>query len=47
MMKTGIPPILHPNQYHHLLKWLKDKKIIKDEDINNLSKIMKEEAYSS
>ncbi|MFH1751490.1 MAG: hypothetical protein ABH821_00945 [archaeon] len=41
-----VPPILHPNQYYHLLKWLKSKSIIKDTEIKEFSKIMQEEAYS-
>ena len=41
-----IPTIMHPNQYHHLLKWLKSHGKIKDKDIKKLSKIMPEVAYS-
>ena len=41
-----IPTIMHSNQYHHLLRWLKDKGKIKDKDIKELSKIMQEVAYS-
>ena len=41
-----VPPILHPNQYHHLIKWLKQKEKAKDEDIKKLSAIMQEVAYS-
>jgi hypothetical protein len=41
-----VPPILHPNQYHHLLKWLKNEEKAKDEDIKKLSEIMQEVAYS-
>lgn len=41
-----IPAIMHSNQYHHLLKWLKSHNKIKDEDIEKLSKIMQEVAYS-
>ena len=45
-IEKEVPPILHPNQYHHLLKWLKKEGKIKDKDIDNLSKIIKEVAYS-
>ncbi len=45
-IKTKIPPILHSNQHHHLLKWLKDKGKIKEEDLKKLSEIMQEMAYS-
>ena len=41
-----IPTIMHSNQYHHLLKWLKSKEKIKDEDIKKLSEIIQEVAYS-
>ena len=41
-----VPPILHPNQHHHLLKWLKDKGKVTEEDIKKLEKIMQEVAYS-
>lgn len=46
-IKNDIPPILHSNQHHHLLKWLKDKGKIKEENLKKLSKIMQEVAYSS
>lgn len=41
-----VPPILHPNQYHHLLKWLKIMGKANDEDILKLANIMQEVAYS-
>lgn len=41
-----IPTIMHSNQYHHLLKWLKLHGKIKDKEIEKLSKIMQEMAYS-
>jgi len=44
-IKTKIPTIMHSNQYHHLLKWLKSHKRVKDKDIEKLSKIMQEVAY--
>jgi hypothetical protein len=40
-----VPPILHPNQYHHLLKWLHVSGKVKEEDIKKLSEIMREVAY--
>lgn len=40
-----VPPILHSNQHHHLLKWLKNNGKIKDGQIEKLSKIMEEMAY--
>jgi len=46
-VKSKIPTIMHSNQYHHLLKWLKEKKKAKEEDIKKLSEIMQEVAYSS
>jgi hypothetical protein len=41
-----VPPILHPNQYHHLLKWLKVEGKVNDKDLEKLSEIMQEVAYS-
>jgi len=42
-----IKPILHPNQYFHLLKWLKENGQITDEEYHRLGEIMLEEPYSS
>lgn len=48
--KTGltqmIKPILHPNQYFHLLKWLKENKQITDEEYRRAETLMVEEPYS-
>ncbi|MCI0530913.1 MAG: hypothetical protein L0Y74_03045 [candidate division Zixibacteria bacterium] len=44
-IKSSIKPILHPNQYFHLLRWLKLKKQITDEEINKMEAIMREEPY--
>lgn len=48
--KTGltrtIKPILHPNQYFHLLKWLKENKQITNEEYRKAEKIMTEDKYS-
>lgn len=47
--KTGITeivkPILHTNQYFHLLKWLKENKQLTDKEYKNAEKIMKQEQY--
>lgn len=47
--ETGIAkivkPILHSNQYFHLLKWLKEKGVISDEEITKARKILQEESY--
>jgi hypothetical protein len=45
-VKAKIPTIMHSNQYHHLLKWLKAKGKIKDSEIKKLNEIMQEMAYS-
>lgn len=44
-VKKKIPTIMHSNQYHHLLKWLKTHKKITSKDIKKLSDIMEEVAY--
>ena len=44
-MVDDIPPILHPNQHYHLLKWLKNQGKVKAQDIEKLRKIMKEVKY--
>lgn len=41
-----VKPILHPNQYFHLLKWLRGKNEITDEEFEKAKRIMKEEPYS-
>lgn len=41
-----IKPILHPNQYFHLLKWLKEKGALTDVELEKASKILQEEPYS-
>ncbi|OIO20604.1 hypothetical protein COV61_01990 [Candidatus Micrarchaeota archaeon CG11_big_fil_rev_8_21_14_0_20_47_5] len=41
----NVPPILHPNQYYHLLKWLKKEGKIRQDNIDKLSMIMQEAAY--
>jgi hypothetical protein len=42
----NVKPILHPNQYFHLLKWLKENNRITDEEYRKASEIMSEEPYS-
>jgi len=48
--KTGISqivkPILHANQYFHLLQWLKEHKQITENDYERAKTILKEERYS-
>lgn len=48
--KTGlekiVKPILHSNQYFHLLQWLKEKDAISDNEIEQARKILQEEAFS-
>jgi hypothetical protein len=44
---TGeIKPILHSNQYFHLLKWLEVNKQISEQEYNKAKEIMTEEPYS-
>lgn len=48
--KTGltqtIKPILHPNQYFHLLKWLKENGKITEEEYHKAEAVMSEEPFS-
>lgn len=41
-----VKPILHSNQYFHLLKYLKGKGIVTDADIKKARRILQEEPYS-
>ena len=41
-----VKPILHSNQYFHLLKWLKEKGTLTDNEIKNAHKVLQEEPYS-
>jgi len=41
----NVPPILSPNQYYHLLRWLKSKGKVNDNNIEKLMAIMKEIEY--
>lgn len=41
-----VKPILHANQYIHLLKWLKEKGIVDNSDIEKARKILTEEPFT-
>ncbi len=41
-----VKPILHSNQYFHLLNWLKEKGALGEEEIKKARKILQEEPYS-
>jgi hypothetical protein len=41
-----VKPILHSNQYFHLLKWLRGKDAITDGEIEKARKILQEELFS-
>lgn len=45
-LKKIVKPILHSNQYFHLLKWLKKKGALNDSEIEKARKILREEPYS-
>lgn len=45
-LTQSVKPILHPNQYFHLLKWLKENNQITDEEYNKVRAIMTEEPYT-
>ncbi len=40
-----VSSILHPNQYHHLMEWLKDLKQIDDKELKNFEKKIKKSPY--
>jgi len=40
-----VKPILHSNQYFHLLKWLKKKGAVSDDEMSKARKILQEESY--
>jgi hypothetical protein len=44
-IKGDVPPILNPNQYHRLLKWLETQGKVDKKAISNLTEIMKEVEY--
>jgi hypothetical protein len=41
-----VKPILHPNQYYHFLKWLKEKGKIGDTEFSKIRKLLDETEYS-
>jgi len=41
-----VKPILHANQYMHLLKWLKEKGIVSDSEIEKARKVLTEEPFT-
>lgn len=45
-IKETIKPILHPNQYFHLLKWLREKGKIGEKEFDKLQKIFDEVEYT-
>lgn len=45
-LAQNVKPILHPNQYFHLLKWLRENNQITDEEYRKAREIMTEEPYS-
>jgi len=44
-VETTIKPFLHPNQYHHLLKWLKENKQVSTLDIKKAEKFLPKKDY--
>lgn len=41
-----VKPVLHANQYFHLLKWLKEKGVVSADEIKKVRKILEEEPFS-
>jgi hypothetical protein len=41
-----VKPILHANQYFHLLKWLKEKGAVSEKEIEQARKVLNEENYT-
>lgn len=46
-LNVSVPPVFHPNQYFHFVRWLKFVGLASDEELEKLGKIMKEERYST
>jgi len=44
-LKGTVKPVLHPNQYFHVLKWLKERGQITQEEFNKAENIMAEKQY--
>jgi hypothetical protein len=45
-MSGKIKPILHSNQYFHLLKWLKTNGKLTEIELHKAKEILEEEEYS-
>lgn len=45
-IKEGTSPILHPNQYHHLLERLYDMKIVGESELNQLEETLPKVKYN-
>lgn len=45
-LRGGVKPILHPNQYFHLLKYLREKGIVNEEEMRKAYDTLQEEPYS-
>lgn len=45
-IEKSVKPILHPNQYFHLLMWLQEKGKITDAEFNRAKILLQEEIYS-
>jgi len=45
-LNKAVQPMLHPNQYFHLLRYLKEKGQITDQQINMASQTLQEEPYT-
>ena len=45
-IEETVKPILHPNQYYHLLKWLKERGKIGDAEFSKMKKLLDETEYS-
>lgn len=41
-----VKPVLHSNQYFHLLKWLKGRGILTDKEMGKARKVLQEELFS-
>lgn len=44
-LKKTVKPILHSNQYFHLLRWLKEKNEVTNEEIEKAKEALKEEVF--
>jgi len=46
-LDVSVPPVFHPNQYFHFVRWLKSTGLAGDEQLEKLDKIMKEKKYGN